>query len=224
MQNLLTNGYYTGTLEDIVTDTTEFDSHINIVKDCFTNKKESTFRYRNVVQMHPEYSMHVELSDLENRRNIIKTNNYSIGQQWYESYSVADINPSKNYFRNIIKKFIRKAYPNIRDDFSNFKVEDSFTVFANGDFIEPHIDGDDNGRLCVVLIYLSDREDYNGSGDFIISDLGIKISPVKNNFMMLDFTLNNMQHEVQEVTGDFLRYTYIGFVYDTDIEKNYEKL
>lgn len=217
---LLTNGYYIGNLSDLVNDQTDFDFHVNNVKRSFTESIE-LFQYRNVVKMHPEYNMHVKIKDIPNRRRIIENNNYSIGQQWYETLGCGEeIIPALNYFQGLVKKLVVELYPELSIERNNIRYNDAFTVFTEKDFIEPHTDGMNKGRLCVVLIYLSDVADYNNSGGlFRIPTKNVEITPVKGQFAVLDFTANNLQHEVTEVKDNFLRFTYNSFVYNTDKEK-----
>jgi hypothetical protein len=219
-ESLLTNGYYIGNLNEIVTDMQEFDSYIVRIKKTFTDCIEDNYIYRNVIQMHPEYSMFVELKDLDERREIIKKNNYSIGQQWYESVSsTAELLNCKYYFQDIVKNFITIPYPSLNRTTNNIRYNDSFTVFTPGDFIENHIDGQDLARLCVVLIYLSDPNDYNdGGGEFVLPDNNITLLPLKGKYVILDFTKNNVRHAVNVVKNNFLRYSYIGFIYNIDME------
>jgi hypothetical protein len=88
----------------------------------------------------------------------------------------------------------------------------------NGDFIENHNDGGydlNRGRLCVILIYLSDEKDHKADGGkFILRDdkLHEEIPPFKGNFVMLDFTKHNLFHEVEKVKNNFRRFCYISFV------------
>ena len=67
------------------------------------------------------------------------------------------------------------------------------------------------------MIYLSDESDYhNNGGKLVVSEFGkdFELNPVRDNFAMLDFTLNNPNHSVTPVSGDFKRITYIDFIYN----------
>ena len=101
------------------------------------------------------------------------------------------------------------------------KIKKSGLIHENGDFIEPHTDGNNLGRLCVILAYLSDIEDYNdGGGKLIIRDKDNnthEVLPVKGNYVMLDFTNHNINHAVEVVKNDFERYCYLSFIYNTDV-------
>lgn len=217
---LLINGFYIGELGEIVPNLVEFNQNIDKVKECFHNDRGRHFLYRNVVQQHPEYTMFVELDVLEERRKLIKDNNYSIGQQWYESTNNTDeIQICRRYFENIVGDLACKCYPELDPHRKNYRFNDHFSVFTDGDFIEPHVDGQNTGRLCVVLIYLTEHTDYNdGGGELILNDKDVEVKPVKGRYVILDFTKHNLRHEVKLVRNNFLRYTYISFVYNTDKE------
>lgn len=215
----LLKGFYIGELSEILRDTTEFDIYANTVKEAFENDKENNFIYRNVVQQHPEYTMFVDLKDLPARRKLIQYNQYGIGQQWYESMnSTPKLTPSKTFFQNLVKSFIPKIYNRLDATKDNIELKDNFSVFTEGDFIEPHVDGQNKGRLCVVLIYLSEPNQYSAEsgGELVITNKEIIVKPVKGRFVILDFTKHDHQHEVRVVKNNFNRYTYISFVYNKE--------
>ena len=125
----------------------------------------------------------------------------------------------RNYFRKQIEKFIPNIYTDLKNNITHV---DSLTFYKDGDFIENHVDGENMGRRCVILIYLSDETDYetdhenDGGGQLIIktNDEEIYIDPIKENFVILDFTKNNLQHAVSPVKNGFKRYTYVDFIYN----------
>jgi Rps23 Pro-64 3,4-dihydroxylase Tpa1-like proline 4-hydroxylase len=133
----------------------------------------------------------------------------------------------KSYFREKIEKFISNIYPDLKDN--TFHI-DSLTLYTDGDFIENHADGENAGRRCVVLIYLSDSIDYkNEDGGKLILNINDEetyyIDPIKENFVILDFTKNNLNHSVSAVKNEFKRYTYIDFIYNKkDYEYFYSKI
>jgi Rps23 Pro-64 3,4-dihydroxylase Tpa1-like proline 4-hydroxylase len=217
---LLSTGYLIGELSDLVTDDIEFEKHVANIRHTFHTSRE-LFQYRNVVKMHPEYNMHVKIEDIAERRRVIEENNYEIGQQWYETNGGSDLIQSAFvYFQGLVKKIMVELYPELSLERNNFRFNDAFTVFTKGDFIEPHTDGMNLGRLCVVLIYLSNENEYDQSGGvFRIPDEDVDLLPVKGKFAILDFTRNNLKHEVTLVHDNFERFTYNSFVYNTDKER-----
>ena len=218
--SLLTEGYYLGNINDIIPDMEEFDKKIIDVKKTFEDPGKY-YQYRHVIQMHPEYGMWCNVDEIPERRKLVETSNYTIGQQWYDSTVPNEFTEKiKSYFHDILKRFINIPYPELEfTQKTNCWFVDSLTVFANGDFIEPHTDGKNPGRLCVVLIYLSDPADQvDGGGEFVLEDKNLVIKPVKGNFLILDFTKHNLKHTVKMVKNNFLRFTYNCFVYNTDKE------
>lgn len=216
---ILLQGYYIGDLSELVDDISEFNRHTKILEEVFETDKENNFIYRNVVKQHPEYSMFVDLKDLPARRKLIYYNQYGIGQQWYESMNATPkLTPSKHYFQDILNKFIPTVYNELSVDKNNIEYRDNFSVFTEGDFIEPHVDGQNKGRLCVVLIYMSEPSAYNenSGGELVITNNDLVVSPIKGRFVLLDFTKHDHNHEVKVVKNNFNRYTYISFVYNKD--------
>jgi Rps23 Pro-64 3,4-dihydroxylase Tpa1-like proline 4-hydroxylase len=121
---------------------------------------------------------------------------------------------AREYFQKIVEEYVPKIYPELKD---NIDHQDNFTLYENGDHITPHNDGENSARYCVILIYLSDKNDYNnGGGELEISEYGttVKLLPLNDNFSILDFTRNNPNHSVLRVCNDFKRFTYINFVHN----------
>ena len=123
------------------------------------------------------------------------------------------VNKGKKYFQELVESFIFEVYPDLKD---NILHQDAFTIYENGDHITPHNDGENKGRKCVVLIYLSDEKDYINGGELVIMEgKDVKsLTPIKGNFSMLDFTHNNPNHAVNPVKNGFRRLTFIDFIFD----------
>jgi Rps23 Pro-64 3,4-dihydroxylase Tpa1-like proline 4-hydroxylase len=166
--------------------------------------------------MHPEFGGDCSIDEIDARRKLVQDNNWTIGQQWYEAEQILENTEIFQFFRNALAEFVPTLYPELNKD--NIMYYDNFTLYENGDFIENHNDGgyDSNrGRLCVILIYLSDEKDHkDGGGEFILRDdkLHEEILPFKGNFVILDFTKHNLFHEVKKVKNNFQRFCYISFV------------
>tara|TARA_R100001509_G_scaffold50018_1_gene27291 strand:+ start:1374 stop:2162 length:789 start_codon:yes stop_codon:yes gene_type:complete len=88
------------------------------------------------------------------------------------------------------------------------------TMYLKDNYITPHEDGYDEGRLCVMLIYLN--EDYKeGYGGEIIVNHDLKVEPKEGNIVILDFLHNNIEHEVLKVENEnFERFALIKFFYE----------
>jgi len=121
---------------------------------------------------------------------------------------------TRTFLEKKVEAFVVKLYPELEN---NILHQNAFTIYENGDFIEPHIDGQDSSRKCVILIYLSYEKDYiDGGGELVIleNDKKVVVSPINSNYALLDFSKNNPNHAVNEVKNDFVRYTYIDFIYN----------
>ena len=87
------------------------------------------------------------------------------------------------------------------------------TLYLKDNYISPHEDGIDGNRLCVLLMYLNDDWE-NGDGGEIVVNEEITIPPLFGNVVILDFTQNNINHEVLKVINEnFERYAIIKFFY-----------
>lgn len=218
---LLEKGYYVGKVDEIIKDPDTFQKMID--KLIFlSDDKKLMYRYRHVIKMHPEFGGDCLVDEIDSRTELVKQNNWSIAQQWYESIKIFQNEEMFEFFQKSVTKFIQPIYPEITED--NIRFNDSFTLYEDGDFIENHNDGGydlNQGRLCVILIYLSDEKDYkDGGGKFILRDdkLHEEILPFKGNFVMLDFTKHDLFHEVEKVKNNFRRFCYISFVYNKEKE------
>jgi hypothetical protein len=219
---LLEKGYYVGKVDEIIKDPDTFQKMID--KLIFlSDDKKLMYKYRHVIRMHPEFGGECSVDEIDSRKKMVLENNWTIGQQWYESMKISQNEEMFEFFQQSVTDFLQPIYPEINKH--NIRFNDSFTLYEDGDFIENHNDGGYNlnqGRLCVILIYLSDEKDYNnGGGKFILRGniLHEEILPVKGNFVMLDFTKHDLFHEVEEVKNNFQRFCYISFVYNKEKEK-----
>lgn len=208
-------GYYVGNIDEIFQDKSEFNDFINELKTMSENKKDYVYRFEyNHENTEPNYVNSVKTKEeIDARDKHIKENGYRTIQRWWETFGNGIHNDLKKKFRRKIENFIFDVYPDLSP--KNITYNDNFTIYENGDFIEMHQDGFNANRKCVILIYLSDENDYNnGGGELVIDDNGthVIVKPVNTNFAMLEFEKNNIGHAVKSVTNDFVRYTYIAFV------------
>lgn len=87
------------------------------------------------------------------------------------------------------------------------------TLYTKNNFIEPHEDGYVKNRLCVLLMYLNDDYQDGYGGELVINESTI-VKPEFGNIAILDFTKNNIKHEVLRVINDnFKRFAFIKFFY-----------
>lgn len=217
------DGYYVGNIYDIV-DSIELDKIITLVKSVSV-EKERYYYYRHTCGLEPQS---IPLSEKETRKQRAKEENLDVMQQWAEIV-VNDVLVMNflSKFRNMFQQTLFIMYPELHKD--NIKYLDTITYYENGDFITPHNDGDNQGRLCVILAYLSDINDYNdGGGKLIIHDekknIYEEILPIKGNYVILDFKNNNIKHSVEIVKNNFERYCYLSFIYNTDLMEPDQKV
>lgn len=105
-----------------------------------------------------------------------------------------------------------KFYNDINIDYSQ---SPQFTLYEDSHFIAEHNDGENIGRVCALIVYLSYDDEYNdGGGELIVTGNSgkiHKIKPIFGTFSLLDFTKNNVTHSVSEVKNGFKRYAFISF-------------
>jgi len=103
----------------------------------------------------------------------------------------------KSFVKVYLKTIVNKIY-GIEINQSDLFVS-NLTSFTKGCGIVNHKDQPHSGgRLCVILSYFSDewKEEYGGI--LKINNNTISI-PTLGNIVVLDFTKNNVEHEVTEV-------------------------
>ena len=87
------------------------------------------------------------------------------------------------------------------------------TLYVKDNYISGHADGIDGDRLCVLLMYLNDDWENGYGGEIIVND-EVTVPPLFGNIVILDFTENNIEHEVLKVLNEsFERYAIIKFFY-----------
>lgn len=218
---LIDEGVYCGNLFDFLN-----SAEIEHTKTLIDKVKKFSIKERDT-KLHCRYN-HTLIQDLENgidenvgfissiklsevaiRDEFVKENQRDITQKWFE-FSGFDMDCK--YFMEISKKILDKFYPNINIDYTQ---SPQFTLYEDGHFIAEHNDGENVGRVCVLIIYLSYDEDYNeGGGELIVTSKSGKIYTIKptfGTFSLLDFTKNNLKHSVSEVKNGFKRYAFISF-------------
>jgi hypothetical protein len=175
----------------------------------------------------PEWPFKVDGDERYERLKKIKDLNLRDTQRWYESTPVS-FDRIKFKLQSIVNNFVKNFYPGI-DPYH----QDAVSVYVDGDHSEIHRDGQNTGRVCVVLAYLTPEEEYNDSGDLIIVgddqpsgqlDNPFRVKPVRGNVAMLDFIKHNPFHGVLPVNPEFVRHCYISFVWDKNIMPDNIKL
>lgn len=226
VRDLLTNGYVTGKTENIIVDTAQFHYHIDNLIEKSIDKENYSYRfeYHNTDDPTHDYKHSIQKEEIESRDNFIKENGYDVIQRWGEFSMGSKYYEEQQYLRGIVEKIVPKIYPELQNNISHY---DNFTLYENGDFITPHTDGLNPRRYCVVLIYLSHKENYNDGGGRLVlgsgNDIDGYVEPTNDNYTIIDFTKSETLHAVEEVKNNFKRYTYINFVYNKKLQDVWEK-
>lgn len=177
----------------------------------------------------PEWPILIPYNQVELKKKQAEKQGLTVTQQWYELKQGEDVEYVK-YFHQLIKKIILPIYPEINVDCNNLEFQSALTIYQKGDFIDFHRDGENEGRLCAILIYLSPKTNYDNSygGQLQISsddegELGkipvTEIEPVRGNVALLDFTGHNPWHAVKKLTEDWKRVCFISFLWNKDKKK-----
>ena len=211
-------GFYFGKTEEIIKNNEEFQEMIDLLKKDSNDKSNYQYRFDYIIDGEDSlgYSPIYNNQEMINEREkYVKEKGGREVQRWWEMVKFnSNSQKAREYFQKIVEEYVPKIYPELKD---NIDHQDNFTLYENGDHITPHNDGENSARYCVILIYLSDKNDYNnGGGELEISEYGttVKLLPLNDNFSILDFTRNNPNHSVLRVGNDFRRFTYINFVHN----------
>jgi Rps23 Pro-64 3,4-dihydroxylase Tpa1-like proline 4-hydroxylase len=155
----------------------------------------------------------VPLNEVQHRLKLIKKQGQKVSQQWYQSFDFGNFHSLEMYMKDVIENYAKTIYQVAENNVIHAHVQ--LTIYENGDFIVPHQDGQNAGRLAIFLVYMSDPEEYHdGGGKLLIKDNGINesIIPTFGKFVILDFTKNNVNHAVEEVKNGFRRTCFLAIV------------
>ena len=117
----------------------------------------------------------------------------------------------------VAKKYYSHMFPsNAPIDLTCFNLNNTkrLAVYDEDCCITKHMDGWKEDRLFVMLIYLNKEWTEDMGGKLVIYDKDknqIEVSPKGLKVCLLDFTQNNLEHEVLKVLSG-VRYTYVSFV------------
>ena len=225
--SLLDTGLYIGHISELLESWDDFISTIQDIKKF--DKDPAYYRYRNeLVGQHgmgSSFPNEIDLDEIGTRRQLILENNWEIFQQWYISspgqQKGKGLENAHEYFRDIIKKFISELYPEISVSKNNIRFIEQLTIYENNDFILPHRDGNNPGRLCVILIYFSNEMLDEDGGQLVVNGNYEKLTPVNpslGTYVMLDYTKHNLEHAVAKVKNNAQRSAYLAFVYNKEKE------
>ena len=222
IDKLLSDGFYVGKLSNIFSDDkiNEIKRYRDSVLDFYDNNQDLVMcrftmnpHHYNFDNFPHDYVQDISVSEIESRFNLIKSEDFKVAQKWQWFNMEGEYESTNQFFKNITKDIFDYYYPNREIDYKN--TSEQFTVLEDGDFIEEHMDGYSENRVCVTLIYLSDSIDYKGGGRLEIkkdNKFIDSIEPTFGNFVVLDFTKHNITHLVTPVVGNFKRLSYTSFI------------
>jgi len=220
LSSFLEEGAYVGNLYDFIdaNEMTQVESKIKGICSYVESDRESILKCR--YDYAPElqsYEHSIPLNQILERDLFIKENDLRTVQKWYE-FSMS--NEYHQYFYSLSKKIVNTLYPDTVIDDSD-RMGD-FTLYEDDHFISDHKDGYSNGRLCVLIMYLSSEADYNnGGGELIIttnSSTQHTVKPLLGTFSIMDFSKSDLIHEVKAVKNGFKRYSFINFFKVKNVE------
>jgi Rps23 Pro-64 3,4-dihydroxylase Tpa1-like proline 4-hydroxylase len=215
----LDEGAYVGNIMDFINDDeyNEMLSVIEKVKEYATINRETELYCRYMINGdNSNYEHKIPLSEVDSRDLYIKENNFTIFQKWYE-FSIKT-EPEKpdlfEFFIKFCKRILNHFYPNYEINYN--ARTGGFTLYEDGHFIIDHKDGNNVGRVCVIILYLSPESEYNndGGGELVVKTNSHKlytIKPILGTFSLLDFSENDIHHQVNMVKNGFKRYAFINF-------------
>jgi Rps23 Pro-64 3,4-dihydroxylase Tpa1-like proline 4-hydroxylase len=121
-----------------------------------------------------------------------------------------------DFFNRITLDIINAEYDGFNFTSTDIKSKGNVTYYEKDDFIEMHTDGLSESRLCVILLYLNENWKEGDGGELVLNnknnELVAIVPPKIGDYVVLDFTKNNLSHGVNAVMGDFKRFTYVHFV------------
>jgi len=207
---LKTKGYYTFELDN--PNELELLNKIHTICSCINyTTAVHTGAYDN-------YSKDVDFQTLEKLKESAKVNN--AWQFWYQSNDLQNYLSFKeqSFIKEIINNILNKCYPS---DLINKKEDGarnpSITMFNEKCYINPHVDGSNNLKLCNILIYLNKDWNEGFGGELVVNNN--KIIPTFAKVAILDFKHVNPEHSVNKILdSNFKRYTLITGV-NCDISK-----
>ena len=214
----LDEGAYVGQIMDFINDD-EYNKMLSViekVKEYSVVNRDTELHCRYMINGEGNsYEHKIPLKDVESRDSYVKDNNLVVFQKWFEFKICQEIN-EPNYhdiFIKTSKKILDHFYPNYEINCSS---SGEFTLYEDGHFIANHVDGNNPGRVCVIIIYLSSESEYNndGGGELVIktnSNKEYTIKPILGTFSLLDFSESDIFHEVNMVKNGFKRYAFINF-------------
>ena len=133
----------------------------------------------------------------------------SVFQSWFTIETDFNYPKSIELFNRIFSKYYSIDATTVKHNFMH-------TLFNKDCFIKDHTDGGDSDRIAGLLIYLNEDYDKNNGGCLIVTDTQagdeIEVVPELGRVVVLDYTKNQIPHEVTRVIeGE--RYAICNFIH-----------
>lgn len=191
--------------------------------------KDSGFIFDNIYEKHKNISLeraqsgsrylstYFHNNDIKVLRKVkdIIFNNFEFeqNQSWYNGHLHLQRRDLHDLSIDIMSSIIGNYYDvNLDDYFGEGSVKIDVSAFPKGSLITDHQDGQNSKRVAVILIYLNDEWESNYGGQLKL-DSEFILEPIFGNVAVLDFTQNNVHHEVLELlNGDLERWAFISFI------------
>lgn len=133
----------------------------------------------------------------------------SVFQSWFTVETDFNYPKSIELFNKIFSKYYSVDATTVKHNFMH-------TLFNKDCFIKEHTDGGDKDRIAGLLIYLNEDYDKSKGGCLIVIDPitgeSIEVVPELGTVVVLDYTKNQISHEVTRVT-DGERYAICNFIH-----------
>jgi Rps23 Pro-64 3,4-dihydroxylase Tpa1-like proline 4-hydroxylase len=213
--SLFEKGYYFGDTSDMSFDMDEYDRKCKEVFS-FERTKEKYFEYFNIA---PDLPHRIPYTEREERLRYLKTKPDIYAFNSANSLIESDETKNQiNYFRDIISDFIPKIYPDL--DKNKITISSSIQMYQDGDYQQSHFDG--HVGICSIIFYFSEMTNYNHTGRLQILESRYSenvidmVDPINGKFAIFDAVQNNVKHRVEQVKGDFKRFSYLGQIRKID--------
>ena len=128
-----------------------------------------------------------------------------VPQLFWNDMSTVTLSDFKGVRKNILDLY------NIKE----LKENSNIQTYLPGSFIKKHDDGVAENRFAVALIPLNSKPKGANGGDLVLytkEDKEIVIESNKGDVVILDFTQNNLEHQVTKIE-DWCRVSFVSFLF-----------
>lgn len=189
--------------------------NINFSEETKLFKYQTNFAYNKPQNKKLDNS---EIEDIQNFIDLITSQTpidnisqiwlYSRGPEYNNEFSSIDL-----IWKQIYDLFYSNEYP--ENTVSRSLIEK--TRYSKNCYLEPHEDGQGNGNIFGIIVYLNNRYNKSDGGylTFGEGDSAMEIEPIFGNIAVIDFSKNDPRHAVEKVTEGDGRFAYISFIKST---------